>query len=449
VDDDRVPEAGVVVACPQCGHVFRLKKKALAVTVSLRPEEAPEARPITELAAPATPRPTPAREWRLRQASGNVWAFRELTMLQRWIVERKVTRDDEISTNGEQWRRLADIPELASFFAVVEAADVSQPRPSPRTQTPESRPPAKPLPPMAPAAAIDEPAWAQGLGGEAPAPAPARRIAPREVGRSGAFLALLALALAGGVFAAWFYLSRPGQGEGESRAVPDAGVAEPVALPPEPPPPERISRSRPAPAALALAPAVAPAATREPAAVVEAPPKAVSGAASTVAREPTPEPSAPVAAPAPSAPAASAPAPPAPAAALAPAPPRRPAAPTKASKAKALVAQARKLRERGRTDAALALYRQAVDLEPASAAALAGRGACYLETSDYASAEADFRAALENDPRNAEALFGMAETYRYMGKDREAVTFYERFLAVHPEGDDAAAARNEISKLKE
>ena len=53
------------------------------------------------------------------------------------------------------------------------------------------------------------------------------------------------------------------------------------------------------------------------------------------------------------------------------------------------------------------------------------------------------------DPRLPEALFGMAETYRYMGRKSDAVENYEKFLQVRPTGDDAAAARNLITQLKE
>jgi tetratricopeptide (TPR) repeat protein len=114
-----------------------------------------------------------------------------------------------------------------------------------------------------------------------------------------------------------------------------------------------------------------------------------------------------------------------------------------------LLAQAREQRDRGRSEAALDLYGRALAIDGRNAAALAGRGACYLDLSRYAQAEASFEGALESDPRNAEALFGLAETYRYMGKKGDAVAWYERFLAVRPTGDDAAAARRLITQLKE
>ncbi|MBI5548222.1 MAG: zinc-ribbon domain-containing protein, partial [Deltaproteobacteria bacterium] len=122
-DDARISEAGVTVKCTVCNHVFKVKKKALVVTEPVRLSELD-----APLAPPALPSPGEAerpreREWKVRQASGNVFTFKELTTLQKWIVERKVSRDDEISLTGESWKRLGNIAELASFFQVVEAAD--------------------------------------------------------------------------------------------------------------------------------------------------------------------------------------------------------------------------------------------------------------------------------------------------------------------------------------
>jgi len=477
-----VPETGVAVTCPKCGHVFRLLKKALVVTVPLRPEEAEQAQPLGGLGPRPQPVAAPVREWRLRQASGSVFPFRELTTLQKWIVERKVGRDDEISASGDQWRRLGDIPELESFFKVVEAADRAP------AQPPPGRPPAPdegPLtwagrPPPA-TSTIGEPAWAQGVAHAPPPSAPLGRPRPAR-GRGRLWLGLLALVLAAGVVGAWLYLARP--------ALEPLPPAEPVPVPDAGPPPAPVKAAEPprprAPAAAPLpaatpatsipaevaavirgsnlpGPIGAPARTSAPAGseAAAAAPLAAPAAAAAPVPDAGPIPDggapAPVEAAATSTARAAAPEPPVPPAAAVAKPPAKPAPPPRKAVAaaappkgvKALVAEARKLRERGRTEAALNLYAQAIDIEPTNAQALAGRGACYLEISEYPPAEANFRAALDSDPRNAEALFGMAETQRYMGHKAEAVTFYQRFLAAHPQGDDAVAARNAISQLKE
>lgn len=114
LDDARVTDDGVTVKCSECQHVFRVKKKSLVMTLPVREDQALATAPLPPTAA--------HREWKVRQPNGNTYLCRELTTLQKWIIEGKVTRNDEISLTGETWKRLGDIPELASFFQVVEEA---------------------------------------------------------------------------------------------------------------------------------------------------------------------------------------------------------------------------------------------------------------------------------------------------------------------------------------
>ena len=94
VDDARVSEVGVKVACAQCGHAFLLRKKTLSVTVPLKGGDPDVPIAIADLASKGT---TPDErvaqvaersEWRMRQPGGAVFPFHELSTLQRWIVER-------------------------------------------------------------------------------------------------------------------------------------------------------------------------------------------------------------------------------------------------------------------------------------------------------------------------------------------------------------------------
>jgi predicted Zn finger-like uncharacterized protein len=433
VDDARIPEAGVKVACTQCGHGFLLKKKVLAVAVPLKGGDGDTLLPVTDLASSAGDAGRPGEgadrgDWRLRQESGAVFPFRELSTLQRWVVERKASRDDQVASGqeGEAWRRLGDIPELRSFFSLVEKASRAG------EKRPERTPPeARSSPGM------EDPAWASDPGQPprrstrslAPVPRPRRRVV---------WVALLVLALLG-VAAGTVYLRRGAEAAAEAAVV--AAAASQVKVPP------------PAPATVAPPPKPE---DRVPVPVPAPPP-------AEPAREPGPDPASP-------GPAAGSPTGPtgAPRAAVAVAPPSSvpasiPAAPPadpkpvvrpsprdeSTSALRTLLAQAREQRDRGRSEAALDLYGRALAIDGRNAAALAGRGACYLDLSRYAQAEASFEGALESDPRNAEALFGLAETYRYMGKKGDAVAWYERFLAVRPTGDDAAAARRLITQLKE
>src|SRR5688572_2326013 len=109
LEESKVTEAGVTVKCTSCGNLFKIKRRSA---------EPPRPRP-PELAADT------AGMWLIRSPGGEHRRFRELTTLQQWIVEQKVTRECEISRTGETWKRLGDIAELASFFIIVEQAQAS------------------------------------------------------------------------------------------------------------------------------------------------------------------------------------------------------------------------------------------------------------------------------------------------------------------------------------
>ncbi len=520
IEDDRVTEAGLIIRCSTCGHTFRVKRKALFVTVPVGPDEAGETVAPPQAATAGAPSPD-KREWRVRQSNGNVFVCKELTALQKWIVERKVGRDDEISLSGDQWKRLGDIPELASFFQVVEAADRARPVNAPAL-TPLPLPPVFPalgisagaptltyppplagLPPPPDAAAprpsvqpargpvsaasgaaweakpsaplrssAPEPAWA--AAGKPPAPV---REKPKDeeprAARSGAggklALAIVVLAMAAGgaalyaVRPQWLGLGRrPATAEPSGEQAPGPAAPAVASEPPAPPPPTVEAKPPP--------PLAAPAVEAKPAPppplaapAVEAKPPAPPLAAPFAEGRPRPSPVAVPEQPRPAlaSPEASAtvrqPVPPAapekaaPKSAGAKVEPRK-EAPKKeppAKRAKALLAQARKLRDRGKSQQALYLYGEAADLEPSNADVLAGQGWCYLDLSQYSSAVESFEAALERAPKHPEALMGLAETYRYEGRNADAVKYYQKYLAAHPSGDDAVAARNAISQLRE
>jgi regulator of sirC expression with transglutaminase-like and TPR domain len=43
---------------------------------------------------------------------------------------------------------------------------------------------------------------------------------------------------------------------------------------------------------------------------------------------------------------------------------------------------------------------------------------------------------------------GMAEALRTLGKNEQAIEYYQRYLDVLPNGSEAAVARNSIERLK-
>lgn len=128
VDDTHVE--GTMARCSRCGHTFALRRVSV-------PRASGPVRAISSSFSDAN-------RWQLRAAAtGDVLRFEDLATLRQWILERRVGRDDAISRSGDQWRRLGDVPELASLFNVIEESRRSSPsRPHPIIAGPSARLPA-------------------------------------------------------------------------------------------------------------------------------------------------------------------------------------------------------------------------------------------------------------------------------------------------------------------
>src|SRR5215813_4061649 len=94
LEESRITEAGVSVKCSRCGNIFMVRRKAVVVTEPWPPLEGRPA--AQESVAGEKAGGERGQQWRVRQANGNLITFRELTTLQKWIAERKLSRDDEI-----------------------------------------------------------------------------------------------------------------------------------------------------------------------------------------------------------------------------------------------------------------------------------------------------------------------------------------------------------------
>jgi predicted Zn finger-like uncharacterized protein len=114
LDDSIVTDAGTSVQCTTCGHTFVVTRRPPLVVsqVGLTPPAG-----IGDPVGPEIP------EWTLSTDDGKVHRFRDLNVLQKWIVERKVTRGERVSRLGGPWVALGDLVELAPFFSVVDQAD--------------------------------------------------------------------------------------------------------------------------------------------------------------------------------------------------------------------------------------------------------------------------------------------------------------------------------------
>ncbi len=385
-----------------------------------------------------------SREWRVRQVTGNVFTLKDLTTLQKWIVERKIVRDDEISVTGDTWKRLGDIAELATFFQLVDEAQKAAvlqaqlglvPGAAPPGGTPGAQPPSpqRPSPPSEP-----------------PPPKPQGSRLP-------AILITLLVLLGLGGAGYYFLVVMPRPEEEAQRAAAVRLEAERLEK-------ERLEKERQEKEKQAQLLAAQQAAA-------EAQLRADAGSSAG-----TPEDGGALAVGAPDAgdaglegdagPGADAGATldagagadagatldaGSPADAGAPLDAGTPGVkrPAPVRDFDYYMAQGDRLRERDRSESALDAYAQAAELEPERPEPYTGRGLALLDMNDPRQAEPEFKQALKINPKYGEAIMGLAETYRSQGKKAEAIRYYERYLEILPNGPEASVARSAIERLKE
>ena len=394
---------------------------------------------------------TPTPSWMLTTEEGKTHRFRDSQTLQKWVVERRVTRADRVCPPGGAWRRLGDVDELRPFFDVVAQADraaaVARGARPTRPETPRASASSRPYV----SADLDDD---DVLGGKTRRPVVSGAfndnlatdddlamagIGARHPGRKlliGVVVVLAGLAAYLG-FRGTAGLHLPGIGP----------ASPPVATAPAPAP------AAPAPAA--PAPVAAAPAPGAPAPVAAAPaPGAPAPAPAPVAAAPAPAP-APAAppAPAPAAPAANAP--PGAKAPAEAAAPSRPASHELAAGEDAhprsyehLIAEADHAIENGQTAKAQKLYDEALRLQPSGVAAVTGSAYVLLDKQKPLAAIDTFKRALAGAPSFAPALFGLAEAYRLEGEPAPAIASYKRYLEASPSGSDAPAARRQIRELE-
>lgn len=494
-DDAKVPPAGVTVKCSSCEHVFKVKP------------------PSSEAEAPAPSPAVPNVEgWMVRLRDGTLLRFRELTTLQKWIVEQRVTSADEISRTGRAWRPLGDIAELASFFEVVAAANAArQAAALERTAPVEVLAPASgslSTPAVGPSAAPEAFAAAkapavplaaetsfygdalEGLDDEDPVAAWKRRARLRN-----AALALLALILSG--IAGTYFFARPTFervlasvstiGGNPSTDAPDADAAVSSTTAAKP-------SEEPSPVEAAVLKALATAATAKDDAARE---QAIVVVEQALAKAPGDKRLEEVLATLRASSASPLVGKAAEGSALvdggtaddksedanegktdsktdsktdfeAASEGKEPSATEGTAAATAssvrgegsgssddgesyeeLIKRAESARVRERTSTALALYKKAAELRPDATRPHVGMGWCYLDLERTRQAADAFAHAISLDKDLAEAHFGLGETMRMLGNKAAALRAYKRYLTLAPMGPDAPMARNAIRSLEE
>jgi predicted Zn finger-like uncharacterized protein len=405
VEDAKVSDLGTEVQCSECGHRF----------VAKRPSDG-EAKP-----------PGPD-EWLLETVAGQSHRLQSSFLLQKWIIEGRLNREDRASHNGQPWKPLGEIDEMAPFFAIVDdaaRADAAPTTPVPVLSpsmpvlAPPTRPEAAGLPARAASpvagrpeggAPTERPAAPASLSSSLPSPADslggvnlgafpqASDPGETEIIRVGSrkshgFLKLMLTMLVAAAVAyagiAWQHRRL------RSAVISSSGTAEDESL--------RDHARASDPAARAPAddaePAQAPGrddsmAPRGP--LVE--PMAESGRAEGAARG-----------------------------------------------GKRVLAMRKPKAEAGR---AIRPISQPSRAQPGAPEALAAQGYAALTHHQYPQAIGLFKRALVGRPSNGTALFGLAEAYRASGQKMAALLTYRRYVDAFPAGPNAIAARTQVRLLE-
>jgi len=504
LDDARVSEAGTTVRCTTCGHIFRVRKKVLLLT-----EAVPAGGQTSAVPPPVAEKPA---QWRVRSPSGKMVAFRELTSLQKWIVERKFGREDQISLRGDTWKRLGDIAELQPFFVLLDEVDrvhELEARLS-RAELPDEAPPLLERELVAPEGAADpRPIRLETLV-EPPPPEPDQEPTtphPMPVFSAPAF-SLDEIREA----------TRP---QPDDQPMPTGPLESPAAPDPEQPTftrraglgvnpemvsddgwePQKPARSKAPIIATLLVLAAAGAAVaayfevwlpaqreqrrldaerfrveqeqrtrdqreselrererRAKEELLAGLARADGGAAPDAggSSEGTPAAVPPRGQLEPGqTPSGSPNAEPSTATSLAPKPSSgTPARPVRVAEARPRtfqewMARGEREHQNQRLTAALGAYDRAVELEPSRPEAHLSRGVVLLELGNRESAAGAFQRALELNPRYAVAQYWLGETYRQSGRKSDAIRAFGRYLELSPEGAEAGAARRALQSLQE
>lgn len=156
LDESRLKPGGVTVKCTNCGHMFKIRKRASTnvgipttpatptpVVAAPPAPEPPRSKPPSKATPPmpqaAMPRaasnsdapmgitdapsgPSSQRQWLVRLENGETRTCSELATLQQWIVAGAVSRESLISRSGKTWKRLGDIAELSQYFVIADEA---------------------------------------------------------------------------------------------------------------------------------------------------------------------------------------------------------------------------------------------------------------------------------------------------------------------------------------
>lgn len=99
---------------------------------------------------------------------------------------------------------------------------------------------------------------------------------------------------------------------------------------------------------------------------------------------------------------------------------------------------------------AVEAYGKALALQPADPNVLTDQGVMYRQLQQYDKALANFQKASKLDPKHLQSLFNQGVVLAYdLNKSDEATKVWNKVIAIAPESQQAAQARQQISQLSQ
>lgn len=119
IREDKLPEAGGNIKCPNCAHIFFVPRVASASVSGAAPvahETASGPPGPAESAAATVAAPRASRRWKLKNPVGLVYDFQDTEQLRAWLKSRDSFQGFQVSDDaGASWKPVEGFDELADI----------------------------------------------------------------------------------------------------------------------------------------------------------------------------------------------------------------------------------------------------------------------------------------------------------------------------------------------
>ena len=157
LDEKYLSRGKIRVKCKRCENIFMVKGSSNELEPTVEPsvsEVENDSTSMSPLNKTTNPNITSKTRTRIliRQENGALKECQDMAKLQRWVIEGDVSRQDQLSYDGDTWTSLGAVSALSSFFRASDRSSSQAPMPHKQTST---------LKRIQQQAESTDPAWAQ------------------------------------------------------------------------------------------------------------------------------------------------------------------------------------------------------------------------------------------------------------------------------------------------